>query len=83
MEEKLQEIIDFLEFEQGYSKEEIIEDYISSVKNLKGMASDEIGLEWDGEHLMVLSDFADIFYEKIIEGVCNVIKNSICESEEE
>jgi len=39
------------------------------------MAADEIGLEWDGEELIILTDFADNFYNEIIEKVCNVLKS--------
>lgn len=73
--EKLQEIIDFFELREGYDKYEVISDKIAEIKDLKGYAADEIGLEWDGEELMVLEEFANEFYEKIIEGVCNVIKS--------
>jgi len=72
---KLQQIIDFFELEEGYNKNEIISDMIGEIKGLKGYSSDEIRLEWDGEHLMTLDDFVNEFYYKLIEGVCNVIES--------
>lgn len=75
MKDKFKEIIDFFELGEGYNKQEIISDMIDEIKDLKGYAPDEIGLEWDGKTLMVLDDFANDFYEKVIEGVCNVIKS--------
>jgi len=45
------------------------------MKELKGYESDEISLEWDGDNLMVLNDFVEEFYRKLIEGICNVLKS--------
>lgn len=75
MDEKLQGIIDFFEQEEGWSKNELIADYVAEIEALKGFASDEIGLQWDDETLMILEDFADIFFDKIINGFCNVLKS--------
>lgn len=73
-EELLQEIIDFFELEDGYDKSETIEDVLGEIRGLEGYAADEIGLEWDGEYLqMTLIEFAEEFYDKVIEKVCNVI----------
>jgi len=71
----VQEIIDFFEIEECYDKVNIIADIIAEIKDLNGNAIDEIGLEWDGKTLMVLDDFANIFYKEIIEKVCNVLKS--------
>ena len=72
---KLQQIINFFELEEGYSKNDIISDILKEIKGLKNYDADEIGLEWDGEHLMTLNDFVNEFYYKLIEGVCNVIES--------
>jgi len=72
---KLQQIIDFFELEEGYSKNDIISDIIGEIKELQGYSSDEIGLEWDGKYLMNLDDFVNDFYYKLIERICNVIKS--------
>ena len=82
MENKLQEIIDFFELEEGYDKSEIIADMLDEIEEIKGYFSDEIGLVWDDKELMVLSDFVDKFYSKIIEKICNVIKTFQDETKE-
>lgn len=76
IDEKLQEIIDFFELEgESWGKEEVMREYANEFKELQGNALDEIGLEWDGENLMILDDFVDKYFNKVIEGVCNVIKS--------
>lgn len=72
---KLKELIDFFELEEGYNKEEVISGILEEIKELKGYDADEIGLNWDGEELMVLEDFIQQFYDKVIVGVCNVMKS--------
>ena len=82
MNEKLQEIIDFFEQAEGWSKDEMIADYIAEIEDLRSYEPDEIGLQLDDNVLMVLSDFAEIFFNKTIDGVCNVLK-SFKENEKE
>jgi len=82
MENKLQEIINFFELEEGYDKSEIIADMLDEIEEIKGYFSDEIGLVWNDKELMVLSDFVDKFYSKIIEKICNVIKTFQDETKE-
>ncbi|MOA65448.1 hypothetical protein D3C78_1918340 [compost metagenome] len=48
---------------------------MSEIKEINGYSSDEVGLEWDGKTLMVLDDFANVFYDKLINLVCNVIRS--------
>lgn len=74
MDERMQEIIDFFEQGEGYSKQDVITDILSEISSLKGISADEIGLEWD-EKLTTLDDFTNEFYDKVIEKVCNVIKS--------
>ena len=73
--DKLQEIIDYFEEPVGYSAREVRSDMLAEIEDLKGNSPDEIGLEWDGEHLMLLEEFAEKFYNKIIFGVCNILKS--------
>jgi len=75
MNDKLQEIIDFFELEEGYDRDEIISDILSEIKGLKRYVANEIGLEWNGENLMILYDFADEFYLKLTEKICNAIRS--------
>jgi len=72
---KLQQIIEYFEYEEGYDKDEIIIDILHEIKELNDYSADEIELKWDNKHLMNLEDFADEYYNKIIKGVCNVIKS--------
>jgi hypothetical protein len=72
---KLQEIIDFFELEEGYSKDEIIADLLAKIKATGGYSPDEIGLEWNEENLTDLESFSYDFYNLIIESVCNVLKS--------
>ena len=72
---KLQEIIDYFQLNEGYDKHEIITDILGEIKELKNYSADEIELEWDKEYLMVLDDFVNEFYHKLIENVCNVLKS--------
>lgn len=73
--DKLQEIIDFFQDGEGYDKNDVITDIAGEIEEIKGMATDEIGLEWGGEDLMLLEDFTQQFYEKLIGKVCNVIRS--------
>lgn len=74
--DKLQEIINFFELEEGYSRQEVISDALGEIEELKGYAADEIGLVWDDEEeLMLLEDFAERFYRLLIDEVCNVLES--------
>lgn len=72
---KIQAIVDFFELEEGWSKDEIISQVISEIKALKGYEADEITLLWEDEELMVLIDFAEQFFNKMMKNTCNVIKS--------
>lgn len=75
MSKKLQEIIDFFELEEGYNRQEVIADIIGEIEGLKGIEVNEIVIEYDGEIILILDEFVDEFYDKLIEKVCNVIKS--------
>ena len=75
MKQKLQEIIDFFELEEGYEREDIITDMLSQIKQLQGHDTDEIDIKWDGKILMTLNDFVRQYHDIVINGVCNVIKS--------
>lgn len=70
-----QEILDFFELNEGYDKGEVIADILAEIKELKGHAYDEIGVEYDGKTLMTLNDLAYQLFDKTIERVCTVIKS--------
>lgn len=72
------ELIDFFEGEEGWDKDEILSDYVAYVLEKNGIKNDmdEITL-FDGEHEhMNLADFAEELFDKIAEGVCNVIRTA-------
>jgi len=71
--EKLEEIKEFLEEGEGCSRDEFITDILGQMLVLNGYEADEIGLVWDDENLTDLQSFADEFYEKVIEQVSNVL----------
>lgn len=75
MDEKLQEIIDFLESGESWNQKELIENYCSEIKDLKDNWIDEIELIRYDESLMNLDEFTDAFFRKTIQGVCNVIES--------
>lgn len=76
MNEKLQEIIDFFGQRNGWSDSELIAGYIAEVEELKGYAPDEVGLQRDDDKIiMILWDFAEMFFNKTIDGICNVLQS--------
>ena len=76
--ELLENIIQFFENEEGWDKESLIQDYISEMHGIPA-PPDEVSLvieSWNGtEHLSTLDDFARDFFDKVIEGVCNVLES--------
>ena len=71
---KLQEIINYFELEEGFNKNDIIYDILNKIKEIDNHDAEEIILEWDGNYLTDLDEFKNQFYDQIIIGVCNVIK---------
>jgi hypothetical protein len=71
----LQEVIDFFEISDGWDKKEVIAEILGEIKELKNYSADEIGLEWDNKCLMTLDDFSGQFFDKVSEGICNVLKS--------
>ena len=70
------EIVYFLEHpeENGWDKDELLSNYVSEIlsKHQSDYSSDEIFL--DKYNGFTLQDFAEKLFDKIIEGVCNVVK---------
>ena len=73
MSDKLTEIKDFLNENEGYDKSEVIRDILGKFMVLKGYAADEIALMWDEEYLIDLDSFAHDFWDEMISAVTNVI----------
>lgn len=78
MKKVCEELICFFEEEEGWDREALISDYCEIILKEAGttFSADELCIS-DGEgEIMVLSDFVDRFFDKIIVGVCNVIKTA-------
>lgn len=79
------ELIDFFQGQEGWDKDELLSDYCSEILKTNGctlndgvLSPDEIGLNW-GDELelpLTLDDFASALFDKIIDGVCNVIETA-------
>jgi len=74
----------YLENQEGWDLYELIDDIVEETKLLKHkemgehtLATDECGVEWDGESVCVLSDFVDRYSEIFIEKVVNVLDSFI------
>lgn len=73
--ELIEEIKSFLKNEDcSYDKDQLInEECIKEIEEIKGIALDEIGVEYDGKPIMILEDFTDRIFDNVIAMVCNVL----------
>lgn len=79
MSKKLKEIIDFLKNEEGWDKEEIVNEFVCEVIkdfHITNCSPDELTLTDGTNEYMSAEAFALALFDKIIDGVCNVIKTS-------
>lgn len=79
MKKVCKELIDFFQNEEGWDKDEILNDYVADIlkaANSPMIHADELSISDEGREIMVLQDFVDALYSKIIEGVCNVIETA-------
>ena len=77
----IKDTISFLEnpSDNGWDKDELLADYVSEVlKEAKSelFYGDELTVNDGKRDVMVLSDFADELFKKIITGVCNVLSTA-------
>lgn len=82
------ELLDFFEQQDGWDKEEIISMYCANVlsklnctmpiKPYDPIPPDEIQLYWGDDDPLpaTLQDFAEAFFDWMIDGVCNVIRTA-------
>ncbi|MCE5342569.1 MAG: hypothetical protein LLF96_03145 [Eubacteriales bacterium] len=70
-------LVAFLQNDEGcYGTDEIIEDMIDAMEGMPDRAIDELFI-WDAEQpIMEMREFARKFYDKIIQGVINVIETA-------
>lgn len=84
MKKVCRELMDFFQGQEGWDKSELLADYCAEILkqsnctiNSQALSPDEIELNWGDDRLPVtLQDFADALFDKIIEGVCNVIETA-------
>lgn len=86
MKKVCKELIDFFEQQQGWDKNEIMSDWAAEVlqdlnctlpNSSIPIAMDEIELCWGEDSLSTtLQDFAEKLFDKILVGVCNVIRTA-------
>ncbi|NFA60089.1 hypothetical protein EXM63_02520 [Clostridium botulinum] len=71
----IEEIKSFLKNEDcSYDKDQLInEECVKGIQEIKDIALDEIGVEYDGKSIMVLEDFTDRVFDNVIQMVCNVL----------
>ena len=81
---KLQNLLNYFEFRDGYDLNEVIQDMVAELDMLKhpsmgehNLSMDECEIEWVGDCICVLEDFVKAYTHKFLEGVCNVIKTEI------
>ena len=81
---KLEDVIDFLKdpYDNGYDYKEVLYEYVCEILQEGGIddiwsnTPDLINVVDPDGNKIVLEDFADKLYHKIIKGVCNVIKTA-------
>ena len=80
MKQVCRELIDFFKNEEGWDKQELIEDIIETVltKDLEIKDTNITFCTCDNrdEDVILLEDFAEYFFNRVIDGVCNVIKTA-------
>lgn len=76
------ELVDFFQQNKQWEKDELLAAYVAEIQLQMGFETivpdDEIRLMW-GHHKALsgtLQDFSSALYDKIMEGVCNVIKTA-------
>lgn len=76
----------FLENQEGWELDEIIEEIVEETKLLKSkeiegytLSTDECDIEWDAEEICVLADFIDSYSRIFISKICNVLDSFVSE----
>lgn len=73
--EKLKEIIDYLNDGTNYDKQNFINDLSMECMNTNGISPDELSINWGGKLVGDLDSYNKEFYDTIIESVVNVISS--------
>jgi len=77
MKKVCKELIDFFENQESWDKNELISEFCSEIlkKHNIHCGIDELYI-CDGEKNIDLEEFVEELFDKIIDGVCNVIKTT-------
>lgn len=74
----------FLENQEGWDLDEVIEEIVEETKLLKSkemgehiLAPDECGIEWDGKEVCNLSDFVNDYSNIFIKKICNILDSFV------
>jgi hypothetical protein len=74
----------FLEQQEGWDLDELIEEMVGETKLLKHkemgehtLATDECGIEWNKEDICVLSEFVDSYSQIFISKICNILDSFV------
>jgi hypothetical protein len=79
MKKENKELIGFFQLQDGEEKSKLLREYIAEAEKQIGFENivpdDEIRLMWENSKELpgTLQNFASVLYDKIMEGVCNVI----------
>ena len=80
MKQECKELIDFFNNSEGWDKQGLIDEFIEKVlsEDLKIEDTNITFVTCDNrnEDVFMLEDFAEHFFDRVIEGVCNVIKTA-------
>ena len=80
MKQICKELIDFFKNEEGWDKQGLIEEFIEKVlsEDLKIEDTNIIFVTCHNMHddVFMLEEFAEYFFNRVIEGVCNVIETA-------
>lgn len=79
MKKVCRELIDFFRDQGGWDKDELLGDYVGEILKNAGSSTvyaDELTVTDGDRDIMVLQDFANELFDRIIEGVCNVIETA-------
>ena len=80
MKQVCKELIDFFKSEEGWDKQEIIDEFIERVLS-EDLRIDDTNITFvtcdnRNDDVFMLEDFARYFFDRVIEGVCNIIKTA-------
>jgi len=78
MEKVCEELIEFFEGEDGWDKDELLCDFSKEILEKLGtdLYADELCITDGEDDIAVLQDFVYALFDKIINGVCNVIRTA-------